>query len=84
MINGGSKTQGDGILSFSHHFRILRDAGIVKVRREGTKNYYYFDPDMVSFNRLSAALDQAVASAGYHSINGVVMIAVPDIYGTNG
>lgn len=27
----------------SHHLRILKEAGIVKIRREGTKNYYYFD-----------------------------------------
>ncbi len=44
----------------SHHLKILKDAGIVRVRKEGTKNYYYLDPDMVSFNRLSDALCQAV------------------------
>ena len=27
----------------SHHIQILKDAGILKMRREGTKNYYYFD-----------------------------------------
>lgn len=27
----------------SHHLRILKEAGIIKMRREGTKNYYYFD-----------------------------------------
>lgn len=26
----------------SHHLGILKDAGIISVRREGTKNYYYF------------------------------------------
>ena len=36
----------------SHHLQIMKDAGIVKVRKEGTKNYYYFDADMESFNRL--------------------------------
>ena len=25
----------------SHHLQILKEAGIVKMRREGTKNYYY-------------------------------------------
>lgn len=28
-----------------HHFQILKDAGIIKVRKEGTKNFYYFDAD---------------------------------------
>ena len=27
----------------SHHLQILKEAGIVSVRREGTRNYYYFD-----------------------------------------
>ena len=26
----------------SHHIQILKEAGILKVRKEGTKNYYYF------------------------------------------
>ncbi|MCI7813283.1 MAG: ArsR family transcriptional regulator [Robinsoniella sp.] len=34
----------------SHHIQILKDAGIVKMRREGTKNYYYLDADM-NFSR---------------------------------
>lgn len=44
----------------SHHLRILKDAGIVKMRKEGRLNYYYLDPDMASFFRLSNALMQAV------------------------
>lgn len=40
----------------SHHLQILRDAGIVKMRREGTKNYYYFDTDPDSLNRLAKLL----------------------------
>ena len=28
----------------SHHIRILKESGLVKLRREGTKNYYYFRP----------------------------------------
>ena len=44
----------------SHHLQILKDAGIVRMRKEGTKTYYYLDPDMASFQRLSRALGQAV------------------------
>ena len=36
----------------SHHLQIMKDAGIVKVRKEGTKNYYYFDPEMEAFEQL--------------------------------
>lgn len=27
----------------SHHLRILREAGIIIMRKEGTKNFYYID-----------------------------------------
>ncbi|UED82612.1 MULTISPECIES: ArsR/SmtB family transcription factor [unclassified Lysinibacillus] len=27
----------------SHHLKILRDAGIILMRKEGTKNFYYID-----------------------------------------
>ena len=44
----------------SHHLQILKDAGIVKMRKEGRMTYYYLDPDMASFSQLSKALMQAV------------------------
>ncbi len=44
----------------SHHLQILKNAGILKMRREATKNYYYFDPDMKSFNLLIDVLQQAM------------------------
>ena len=44
----------------SHHLQFLKDAGIVKMRKEGTKNYYYFDPEMESFEKLIAALQLAM------------------------
>ena len=31
--------------SVSHHLQILKEAGIVTMRREGTKNYYYISLD---------------------------------------
>lgn len=44
----------------SHHLQILKDAGIVKSRKEGTKIYYYFDPDMKSMTTLIDALQLAI------------------------
>lgn len=43
----------------SHHLRILKEAGLVKMRREGTKNYYYFDADAEAMNRLLQMLTHA-------------------------
>lgn len=43
----------------SHHLQILKEAGILKMRREGTKNYYYFDADMEAMNRLINMLNHA-------------------------
>lgn len=36
----------------SHHMQILKDAGFVKVRKEGTKYYYYLDMDDNEIERL--------------------------------
>lgn len=44
----------------SHHLKIMKDAGIVKVRKEGTKNYYYFDPEMEPFEKLISTLQLAM------------------------
>lgn len=44
----------------SHHMKILKDSGVVSVRREGTKNYYYLDPEMKSFRSLISVLQRAV------------------------
>ena len=44
----------------SHHLQILKAAGILSVRKEGTKNYYYFDSDLASMKRLIRALQMAV------------------------
>lgn len=43
----------------SHNLQILKSCGIVKMRRESTKNYYYFDADMDSFNKLIDMLTHA-------------------------
>ncbi len=36
----------------SHHIQILKDAGLLKMRKEGTKNYYYFDADTEAIDQL--------------------------------
>lgn len=44
----------------SHHLQILKAAGIVNVRKEGTRNYYYFDPEMEVFEQLITTLQSAM------------------------
>lgn len=55
----------------SHHLQILKAAGVVKMRREATKNYYYFDADMDSFNHLIEMLTHAKE----------IMLGLPDRIG---
>lgn len=45
----------------SHHLGILKGAGLVKVRREGRKNYYYFDADADAMTQLLQMLTHARA-----------------------
>ena len=40
----------------SHHLRILREAGLVQMRREGTRNHYYFDVHTASVGKLQEML----------------------------
>lgn len=47
----------------SHHMKILKDAGVVAVRKEGTMNFYYLDPDMRSFKSLISVLERSVSYA---------------------
>lgn len=43
----------------SHHIQILKEAGILKMRGEGTKHYYYFDADTEAMNSLIHMLEHA-------------------------
>ncbi|MEO5294832.1 ArsR/SmtB family transcription factor [Enterococcus cecorum] len=44
----------------SHHIKILKDAGVVGMRKEGTKNYYYLETDNRRWQEL-AQLSQQLA-----------------------
>lgn len=39
--------------AISHHLQILKEAGVLKMRREGTKNFYYFDPDTPTLQKFN-------------------------------
>ena len=42
----------------SHHMQILKDAGLVKSRKEGTFIYYYLDPDDNKILLLSSLVER--------------------------
>lgn len=44
----------------SHHLQILKQAGIIKMRKEGTKNYYYFDPNKDNIELLRSVLKRTL------------------------
>lgn len=39
--------------SVSHHLQILKESGIVAMRREGTKNYYYLSLDETRWKEIA-------------------------------
>ncbi len=42
----------------SHHMKILKDAGIIDVRQDGTKIFYYLNPASSSLKELSRFWEQ--------------------------
>ena len=49
-----------GACGWENHLKVLKDAGIITFRREGTKNYYYLDSASSSLLAVSELLQDAV------------------------
>ena len=41
----------------SHHLKILKEAGIISMHREGTKNYYYVSPNETIWKPLTELMN---------------------------
>lgn len=54
--------------SVSHHLQILKDAGIVAMRREGTKNYYYLSADETQWKEITDLINLIYASIQHISL----------------
>lgn len=48
--------------SVSHHLRILKEAGIVAMRRDGTKNYYYISANETKWKNISDLINRIYES----------------------
>lgn len=48
--------------SVSHHLKILKEAGIVTMRRDGTKNYYYIDMDETQWQKMTDLMNLIYSS----------------------
>ncbi len=51
--------------SVSHHLQILKEAGIVAMRQEGTKNYYYLGADETRWKEMADLINTIYESIRY-------------------
>ncbi len=54
----------------SHHFQILREAGLINMHRAGTMNYYYVDADKGCWGGLKTLVDHVDATVCSAQENG--------------
>lgn len=47
----------------SHHLQILKEAGVISMRREGTKNYYFMDADETQWKKILELVQLVYESA---------------------
>lgn len=52
--------------SVSHHLQILKGAGIVNVRKEGTKNYYYVSLDETQWKSMTDLINLIYKSISHN------------------
>lgn len=55
----------------SHHMQILKDAGFVGMRKEGTKIYYYLDADNMALEKIKiliAHIDRLLKSEEHRAL----------------
>lgn len=45
--------------AISHHMQILKDAGLLKMRKQGTRTYYYYAPELSEFDRFIQVFQRA-------------------------
>lgn len=43
----------------SRHVQVLKDAGLLKMRKQGTKTFYYYAPELKEFDRFINVLQRA-------------------------
>lgn len=53
--------------SVSHHLQILKEAGIVAMRKEGTKNYYYISMDETQWKDMADLMNLVYESIRHMS-----------------
>ena len=56
--------------SVSHHLQILKEAGIIAMRKEGTKNYYYLSANETKWKDIKDLVNtiyESIQSIGSHS-----------------